>query len=397
METASCTVAEEHVERIAAALPRVAHHLTNYTYEEGLLGLCLFYCYYARYTGDDRHYQAAERYLDQALALVDPKNYRKVYKTDSLDCHLSNLGRFLEFAVRNGFLDMDTNQYLKNVDEVLYGLMEGKIAAGDVDLGSGAMAGGHYFLSRLASTQTVTPCLERLVAGVAETAVADEQGDYFWRAPSLKNRVYLGLSHGSAMVLSWLAAVAGQGIAAERCAQISRPAVAFVLKHQREQPNGLFPLMLGEQPGPTQFSQCYGDLGVGYGLFRAAQLLDDPHLRHHALTVLEACTRRTYEDRLTGDSSICYGASGLAAVFDKLYRLSTDARFAQRAGYWYEQIPRYFRNGGNGDFGGYYSILPGANGLWHTSFSWGMIGTGISLMKQARPDLPPLDGLLMAV
>ena len=399
MEISACTVAEEHIERIAAALPGAARHLTNYTYEEGVLGLCLFYCYYARYTGDDRHYLTAERYLDQALALVDPKHFRKAYKTDSLDCQLSNLGRFLEFARRNEFLDMDTNAYLAGTDEVLYGLMLGKLRAGDVDMSSGALAAGHYFLARLQSTAAVVPCLERLAAGMAETAGTDADGDLFWRFPIMDNHVYLGVSHGSAMVLAFLAALAERDIAPGQCRGIIRPAAAFVLKHQRDQPKGLFPIRLGDKPEPTQFSQCYGDLGVGYGLFRAAGVWPDPALAQRAAAVLDACAGRTRADRLTADAGLYYGAAGVAATFDKLYRLGAGPACHAAADYWYGQITACARPapGDDDPFGGYRSGVPQASPMWHTSFGWGMIGTGISLMKYVRPNLPPLDGLLLTV
>ena len=388
--------AKKHIERIADVLPQHEDSLENFTYEEGKMGLSLFYCYFAQYTGEDRYFQLAEEYFDKAVSLTKMSSkYKTIYKTDSIDCHFSNLGRFLEFAKKNEFLDMDTNIYLKEVDDVMYDLMKNKIKAGDIDLSSGAMAAGHYFLNRFNSNSLLRSPLEDLILGLEKNANKDEDGDYYWTAPILADNIYLGLSHGSAMIVSFLVAMHENEILPDKCKELIIPAVNFIFKHQRQQERGLFPLILGDEIEPKQFSQCYGDLGTAYSLFRAISVIRDEKLECRVSCVLDKCIERKREDGLTWDASIYYGASGLAALFDKIYRLSAEQKYETAADYWYKQILTYSKC--ESGVVGYCSMLRSTEEFWNVSFGWGVIGVGISLMKYVRKDLPSLDGLIMTM
>jgi lantibiotic biosynthesis protein len=188
------------------------------------------------------------------------------------------------------------------------------------------------------------------------------------------------------------------GIRPDTCLRLSRAGADFVLAHRRQQPLGLFPLVLGDDEDEKQFSQCYGDLGPSYGLFRAAQLLPEhTHLQAQSRDVLLRCAQRTQADNCTPDGTITYGAAGLAAVFDKLFRLSHDPIYEAAANHWYESILAYvhpdkpyahmlnrFGHDPNTEF-------------MQISFGWGIIGVGIALMQYHDKSLPPLDGLIMTI
>ena len=80
-----------------------------------------------------------------------------------------------------------------------------------------------------------------------------------------------------------------------------------------------------------QFSQCYGDLGPGYALLKANRVMNVPAWDAVCREVLDNCLMRRKEDNLTWDASIVYGASGLAAFFEKIYNLTGDIRYKQAA------------------------------------------------------------------
>lgn len=396
MKQIDYTLHRQCIQQIAASIPAQAHHCTTFTVQEGWLGLCLFYCYLARFTGDEAHFDQAGIYFDKALPLIGPQHYTKRFATDSYDSQLAGFGKFIAFAVHHDFLDTDALSYLPTTDEVLIRLMQTKISAGDFDLWSGALATGHYLLQRPNADAQHRQALADIVLGLEKNAQSDPaSGGLYWPAPSLKNRVYLGISHGSAMIMSFLAAVYEQGIEPDRCGELIRKATRFVQSKQRDYPNSLFPDQRNDQPAPTQFSQCYGDLGVGYGLFRANQVLNDPTLGHLTDAVLRNCTERTVELGLTADASITYGASGVAAVFDKLWRLSDNSLYEASANYWYAHIPDYADQANA--FAGFDCMIAGVSDATRLSFGWGVIGEGISLMKFLRKELPPLDGFTFLV
>ncbi|NSL85856.1 hypothetical protein ECE50_003370 [Chitinophaga sp. Mgbs1] len=386
------TVAAAHTEQIKKALEIKWEAIQNASYETGLPGLSLFYAYYARYTGDTQYFEKAEDFLIRGISSLDLANFKRIYKTDSLDAHLAHIGRFLEFTKAHKILEVDTGDYLSDIDSTLLELMQSKIAIGNFDINSGALAAGYYFLGR--SEGNVEAPLTLLVQGIENMAFTDEAGDYYWTTPPLYNRIYLGISHGSALLLSFLANVCERGIETEACSRIIRKAACYLLKQRSGYEKGMFPHFIGdEETGPKQFSLCYGDLGIGYALYRAGHVLQDEHLLTVAGSILNDCLTRNREDNRTLDASILYGAAGVGATFEKLHRISGDRRYQQAAGYWYEQIPSYAVH--ENEFAGYKTRLPDAGPLWNTSFGWGIIGIGISLMRMMKPELPAIDPLLL--
>ncbi|MBL1220775.1 hypothetical protein JET18_08005 [Chryseobacterium sp. L7] len=365
--------------------------LNNASYETGLLGYSLYYLYLSKYTNDSSCIATAEEYLNKGLAAFNPKTFQRVHGTDSLDAHLSHIGRYLIFCEKNGLLSVSSEDYLLNLDQILFGLMKSKINNKDFDSGTGALAAGYYYLARLKSGAEVQEYLSFLIHSIDEAAFKDEAGDYYWECPSLHNRVYLGISHGSALIISFLASLYEAGLETVLCEEIMRKAIAFLTKQYRESEyKGLFPNMIGDKVEPMQFSLCYGDLGVGYALLRASQVLEDQAVGDFAHRILDDCLLRTKEDNLTLDGGVFYGAAGLAVTFDKLAKISGDNRFAERAEYWNDQILTYAVH--TNDFAGFKSRIVEDNVLWQISFGWGLIGIGVTLMYFEEDSLPsPAD------
>lgn len=366
--------------------------LVNTSYETGLLGYSLYYAFLAKYKNDPSYIATAEAYFDRAIEALDITGFKRVYDTDSIDGHLSHIGRFIAFVNEHQLLSVDADEYLASLDGILFDLMKSKISIQDFDSLSGAMASGYYFLSRKKNGINVDEELKFLVLNLENFAHKDLDGDYFWKSPALYQRTYLGISHGSSLMISFLCQVHTYGIETEICERIIRNAVNFLKKQFRESPyKGLFPNMIGDPIEPMQFALCYGDIGTGYALFEASKVLKDEHLSVFAEVVLSDCLTRTKEDNLTLDAGIFYGASGLVIAFDKLARISSDERFEKRKEYWYNRIVEY--QGEPNEFAGFLSRLDKENHIWNVSFGWGILGIGVTLMSYSGENLPPIDKL----
>lgn len=391
--TETTSTITSHINNIARVLPQFEPLLENASYETGLPGMGMFYHYYAKFTGESQYYTLSESYLEKGIGYLDANNFRRIYGTDSFDNHVAHVGRYLEFAGKNNMLNWDTEEFLAGIDQLLPDLMKSKIAIGDFDTNSGAITSGLYFLSRSYTSDIARRQLALLVHGIREKALQDADGDYYWTSPSLYNRKYLGISHGSAMLISFLCNVYDQHIERDACLDILRKAVNGIVKRRRTQAKGIFPLQIDDDIEPKQFCMCYGDLGTSYALFRASAILGDPILTKIATEALDDCLLRKKEDNLTLDASIIYGASGLAATFEKIHRLSGDERFREAAAYWYQQIPAYCIH--DNGYAGYKTRLVDEKPRWNVSFGWGIIGIGIALMHYADAQLPAIDPLLM--
>ena len=381
------------IHRIAVSISAGESCMKNSTFETGHLGTALFYYYYAAYSDRPSYINRANDIVERSLGSFTVGDFEKVYGTDSLDNHLSNIGRFIEFANSGKFIAIDPNSYLTNFDEILFQLMKTKMEVHDLDINSGALASGYYFLSRLKSSKACREPLEYLIGMLPKIAHVDIDGDFYWESPSLYGRIYFGLSHGSAMVISFLCSLAEHGIAVPECHAIIKRSVAFVLKHQRSQDKGLFPIQLGDVVESKQFSMCYGDIGVGFALLRAAITTGDEILEGRAMDILLDCAKRTRQDGLTLDASITYGASGLAATFARLNQILAHPDFSLAEKYWYNQIPHYAYH--NNEFAGFKTRLLSTEPIWNICFGWGIIGIGISLINSRNRALPEISSLLL--
>lgn len=387
---------ETIVHEIEQALRKHKSLLKNFTVRDGWLGLALFYCYYARFTRDDSYLDEMEEAMDKAIRLMDYSFYQRKYPTDSYDYNLAGLGKFYMQCTRNGFLEVDDCSYLDQISNTLLDLCRNKIRYQDFSHFSGALAAGHYFLYDNCNESRKREILQEIVLGIKKAALKGDKEGVYWRNPKLKNRIYTGLTHGSAMTISFLSAVYEAGILQEECRELIRDAMDYVLGLKEEGKDLLFPYYIGGEFTKPQFSLCYGDLGVGYGLMRGATILEDEDKIKEARLVLEACLDKKYTDGMTWDGSITYGAAGLAHLFEKLSRLFPDeSKYGNAYAYWIQQIPKYRVH--DNEFAGFQSFISSYSKHFDLSFSWGISGIGISLMKYLKKDLPTLDGHTCAI
>ncbi|HEX3935262.1 MAG TPA: lanthionine synthetase LanC family protein, partial [Puia sp.] len=265
------------------------------------------------------------------------------------------------------------------------------------DLNSGAFAAAYYFLSRLPSKPELAERFIPLLEGLEEKALKDADGGYSWAAPSIFGNVYLGLSHGSAMVISLLANLWSRDIEKGSCERIMRNAVEFLLRYKRDVRYGRFALMKQDIDYVVKpFGQCYGDIGVAYALVKAIPILRDDRVDTAAMEVINESITRTYDppgSPFPTDAGIFYGASGLAATLEKLGQMTGDGRLAEAARYWYRRIPGYAKH--ENTFAGYQCMFNAESVLYNTSYGWGIIGIGMSLMRYLKPELPPFFELQM--
>jgi lantibiotic biosynthesis protein len=390
------TSLHREVEKIEAAVWNNQALFSNATYESGFLGPALFYAYMWLYTNDTTCLTRSEHFLEKGLSSLDVHTFKRGYKTDSLDNHIAQVGRFLEFMKATGVMRLDADEIIASFDQVLFKLMMSKIDIADFDIQSGALAAGYCYLSRTTQTEQIAEYLSILVKGIDAKAVPDQQGHYSWPSSSaLYNRTYLGISHGNALIISFVCHVYNRGIEQAVCTRILDKAAGFLLHFKSDFGKGLFPNFVGEEDqGPKQFSLCYGDIGIGYALLKMGLALNAPDILHTATAILNNCTTRKKEDKLTLDAGITYGAAGLAITFEEIHRLTGNSLFSNAAAYWYAAIPEYAQHANQ--FAGYRSRVSMENdGIWDLNFAWGITGIGTSLVRRLHPQLPSLAPLLL--
>lgn len=393
------------LECIKSELDTNLEQINNSSFDMGLPGISLFYYYYYLMTKDEKYLEKTFNLIEKSinnLSAITISDFQKKYLSDSLDNHLSGFGRFLIFLDNNLSIQLEIVELLNELDTILKPLLYSKLELADYDIDSGALASGYYFLSRYKQTQSpkYKKYLIDIILSLKQNSKKTDYGIY-WTSPSLNNKIYLGLSHGSSMIVNFLVKMIENNIYSFNTIQILiNNAISFVCSNERDQIRGKFPHCYfedePEEMEETQFSQCYGDLGIGYSILKAGYVLRDEKLRGIGEKILKDCLIRKKSDNLTEDASIVYGASGVACLYDELYTITSDPIYKKASNYWYCSISSYTIKSpeGHDSFKSMFSL---PNDLsWHSSFGWGLAGIGATLIRYLnKKEYPSFNELLM--
>lgn len=198
------------------------------------------------------------------------------------------------------------------------------------DLVSGLLATGVYALSLKDSSVGVELRAEvlRLLMGLAVPA----NGGLVWRTEPGQNHSTLmdrhpggyhdlGLAHGNAAVLLYLASACEQPEAPAACREwLYSAALSLSEMRNPEGSSCSFSAAAEERGRPERSAWCYGDLGVAWALSRAAQCLQSDQLTVSSREVLSRMASRSWSDLGLDDVTLCHGAPGLAHMAGVLCR-----------------------------------------------------------------------------
>lgn len=382
---------EEQISLIADKLQGLKTQIPTFGLSSGKLSVALFYCYLSDYQKDERYLTIAGDVLDECFEEMSPK----LYKGHNYFLELAELGVFLEFVKKNNWHSADTEQFLESIDKHLYEYMKKKIANRNLDVYAGALMAGSYYLSRKTDNDLVEKYLRELVFVIDNLKSLDESGGCFWQSPIFNDdRVYTGISHGSAMIINFLCGVHQKGIEVQLCGDLIKNACLFLQNIKgNDAHKALYPNIIGEKLGDIQLSFCYGDLGTSYALLRASEVLKDKELHQEILNDLHHLGRLTNSILANiSDAGITYGAVGVATIFDRIAKLENNLIFEAYANFWYEKIPD-FRTYDNQTIG-YQAQFNQYNPATNIAFGEGIAGIGIAVMCFLNKKLPPIYELI---
>ena len=211
----------------------------------------------------------------------------------------------------------------------------------------------------------------------------DEASGYYWLCYVIAEpRAYTGFSHGSAMILSFLADLHAAGIRPETCAGLLRHGITWLLAARIDPDQYLssFPLWAGKVDYTNNLCLIYGDLGTAYGLLRAAAALADDSAREAAIAVVRrTLSRHSVAETHIQDASVFYGAAGAYLLYDAIYRQTQVPEFAEAADYWLARIPGLATQTNEylGFSPQFYAHYPAAQ----LGVSFGVVGIGLTLLQ----------------
>jgi len=279
------------------------------------------------------------------------------------------------------------------IDGALASGLESAAWQGHFDLVSGLVGVGLYSLERRTS-QVAASNVQRVVDRLAVLALPQASGFAWWSPPEQlgpyklgqypKGCFDLGVAHGVAGVIAFLAAVTAAGMQTVRSRELADGAVSWILSHQRLDRlpfSSRFPAAFepGGELESTRYAWCYGDPGVAAALFLAGSAFGRAEWETQALEVAREAAVCPAEKTLVSDAALCHGAAGLGHLYNRLAQASGDVTLQEAARNWLRQ-----------------SVDLAEPSLYgNQSFLEGIVGVGLAWLAASTSVTPAWDRLLL--
>ncbi len=227
---------------------------------------------------------------------------------------------------------------------------------------------------------------------------------YAWeKTTATGNEIDLAISHGISSIIVFLSKLLDLDLPLSRRIVIKdmlNKSIEFILSQQNhlsEEIYSYYPYSCHaneKQDCNSRLAWCYGDLSIGITLFNAGKACKNTELTSYAEKILlnAAINRRDQNLNLVQDPGLCHGASGISAIFYRMWWNTHNLKYLDAALYWTEiamQMSKY-QNG----IAGY--VYKSANSYRvGTHLLEGVSGIGISMMFLDTRQEPVWDKCLM--
>jgi lantibiotic biosynthesis protein len=306
----------------------------------GSAGLAICSAQFARTRGDRQRADAALAHIEDAVDVLATEAL-----TSSLYSGFTGIAWAAQIVDR--LLGIEGEDRNGDIDDALAGLLQRYPDHAPYDLIHGLTGMGVYLLTRW-PRPGAGDCLFSLVGQLARRARQDRDGIYWWTAPSWHGPhrerrqpggVDLGVAHGIAGVIPFLARVHRLGLAQQAAGPLLDGAVQWLLAHLVDTPSGpTVPYFAAGdvEPGPARSAWCYGDPGVAAALLLAANDVGEPTWAEAATGLALRAAARPPDQTGVVDACLCHGSAGLAHLFNRMYQMTAEAALADAARFWVE-------------------------------------------------------------
>ncbi|MFD2284988.1 hypothetical protein GJU39_17450 [Pedobacter petrophilus] len=356
--------------------------LPNFGVGHGKGGAILLNCLYASYTNNEIYYTAAERFLEAAFDSLNPAKYKSAL-TSNYYLEIAEFGSLLIYLAREGHIEEDYTPFKRQVDDLLAERVKENMGEKNLGMSKGAIGIGFYLIERSSSSNIAKNAVKLIIDMIERLKEGDQEKGYFWTTHYFKEpRVYTGLAHGSAMVINFLSSAFNAGIQPEKCAEMMRFGLKFLLQNRmnRSLYTSVFPLWIKAHEKTINHCLVYGDIGTSYAIIRAAKILNhQAYLSEGIQIALDTLSRKTIDETFLNDASVKYGVCSPCLIYNRIYQLTGIEDFKQGSAYWLDQITSY-ANGEN-KYLGFKSFFFGEHDNAQLDLNFGLIGIALTIMQ----------------
>jgi lantibiotic modifying enzyme len=307
----------------------------------GTSGISLFHFYYAVLLDND---EGIDRGVDIISGSI--KEINEGYSFPTFCNGIAGTGWVIEFLKGEGFIDLDTDVLLSELDTYLLECMQLDIELRNLDFLHGALGYAYYFLKRYEHTNSrelrdkYQNIIKKFIDDLETCAQKDNEA-VWWGSDQ---QVNIGLSHGMSSIINFLSKLSRYEAFRERVRPIIDQGVIFIMRYRNYENNtlSLFPNIITENKDIDRTSRlawCSGDLGIGITLWQAGKSLNNTKYCNEALTILRhTTTRRSSEKTFVKDAGVCHGAAGVMNMYHYIYKQTNEDLFKEAMNYWMDEV-----------------------------------------------------------
>ena len=310
----------------------------------GLSGISLFFFYCSRFLKDDDLFDMGITAIEDCVQMINEKSAPTTYFNGVV-----GFGWVLDHLEKEGFIEFDCDGFFYGIDDNLSTTMFGAMKSKNYDFINGAIGYALFFLCRYRNTKSSNlkekykGILLRFIALLKDNGEEDYDTIKWLSITDIETqeRGYnLSLSHG----ISSIIAILTKFCEFDDLKLYARPmllkAVNYLIgsKNTSDRLFCFFPNsvpLTGKIRYNSRLAWCYGDLGIGITLWKAAKVLGNQELETISLSILEHASQRTDPYvTMVDEPTICHGAFGNSLVFNKIYKNTSEGKFRKASSYW---------------------------------------------------------------
>ncbi|NHN27694.1 lanthionine synthetase C family protein [Flavobacterium jejuense] len=359
----------------------------------GNSGIALFLFYYSKYKKNDEAKELGYQYLDECFKMINEEDY----DFPTYCSGICGLLWCLEKLKEESLIDIDLDSMLNEMDDFFIHKMHYDFSKNNFDFLHGGLGYAFYFLKRYENTSSkelkekYKESLISVIDKIDQNSIK-KKDEIFWESTLSDDlKVYnLSLSHGISSILNFLTRFPDFQETTTKRTNLIKGSAQFLINQYIEDNNTspCFPDYIAidkNHPKATNYKSrlawCYGDLGIGLSLFLAGKKLLNEEIILKAIQVLQKSTyRKSFEATKVKDSGVCHGAFGVALIYKKIYKETSNNLFKDSFDFWTnEGLKMDFHTDG---FCGYKKWVGGKE-IWENEISIleGITGIGLTLLS----------------
>ena len=313
----------------------------------GLSGLAVFEFEYAKYKNSDEEAEIGSSIINECVNQLNTNNQLPTYCSG-----IAGFGWALEYLSEKDYIEINNDEFLQELDHYLFSCMQKDFQINNYDFLHGGIGYGFYFLKRFHNTKSKelkSRYKDYLKISIEELEKISENGDTHtvkWLSTlnyeTGKKGYNLSLSHGMSSIVNYLSRVYSIKDFQPKIEKMLNGAINYILSLENK--NSIisrFPSWVDPEEKINYNSRvawCYGDLGLGYSLFKASIELRNNELRERSIDILKhTASRRKDENTFIKDAGVCHGSYGNAQIFLSLYNETKIDDFREAAIFWLQK------------------------------------------------------------